>query len=131
MIPTSFRKGIARTSAAVGVFVCSVLPAFAQLNGSLNTSTNNSSNPSALLNPLQATSLTQLLQEILSYVVILGGIALTIMLVYTGFLFVAARGAPEKVSQARSALLWTVVGGILLLGASALATVITSTVSTL
>jgi hypothetical protein len=44
---------------------------------------------------------------------------------------VQARGNPEKVGKARNALLWTVIGGLLLLGASALATVITSTISNL
>jgi hypothetical protein len=84
-----------------------------------------------LQNPLNASDLQSLLNEILGYVVLLGSIALVIMLVYVGFLFVAARGNAEKVSQARQALLWTVIGGLLLLGAQGLATVISSTVQTL
>ena len=107
--------------------------------GTILTGTNN--NPTAapvttggvaLLNPLNASSLQVLLQEILSnFIVPLGSILLTVMIIYTGFLFVAARGNSEKLSQARATLLWTVVGGILLLGATALATVITTTAQSL
>jgi ABC-type uncharacterized transport system permease subunit len=100
--------------ASLGLFA---LPAFAQTSG--------------LVNPLNASSLTDLLQEILNYVVQIGSIFLTLALIYIGFLFVQARGNPEKVGKARNALLWTVIGGLLLLGASALATVITSTISNL
>ena len=53
------------------------------------------------------------------------------MLVYVGFLFVAARGNEEKISSARSALVWTVVGGLILLGASAISAVIQATVGTI
>ena len=97
-----------------------------------NVSATNPSASGALLNPLNATSLSQLLSEILTnFVVPLGGVFLTLMLVYVGFLFAAAQGNSEKIAQARGALLWTIVGGLLLLGASALSLVITSTVSSL
>ncbi|MDR3548863.1 MAG: TrbC/VirB2 family protein [Candidatus Pacebacteria bacterium] len=121
-------KGIGATTLLL--LASPVLAQSVSNTGSSDSSVSNTGT-SALLNPLNVTSLPNLLSEILTYVQTLGGIALTIMLVYTGFLFVSARGNAEKLSQARSALLWTVVGGLLLLGASALATVITSTVSTL
>jgi hypothetical protein len=53
------------------------------------------------------------------------------MIVYVGFLFVAAQGNEEKIRSARSALVWTVIGGLILLGAKAIALVIEQTVSTL
>jgi hypothetical protein len=53
------------------------------------------------------------------------------MIVYVGFLFVAAQGNAEKISSARSALVWTIIGGLLLLGASAIELVIEATVKTL
>ena len=82
-----------------------------------------------LTNPLQAPDLVTLLQEILGYVTQIGGIFLVLMLVYVGFQFVMAQGNPEKVQSARTALLWTAIGGLLLLGAQALAIVIASTVA--
>jgi hypothetical protein len=85
----------------------------------------------ALTNPLQVASLTDLIAKVTQTVVVLGGMFLTFMLIYTGFLFVMARGNEEKVSSARTALLWTVVGGILLLGANAIAIAISSTATSL
>ncbi len=82
----------------------------------------------ALVNPLQVCTLPDLLLLLLDAVVYLGTIFLTIVLVYVGFLFVKAQGKPEEIKKAREALLWTVIGGLLLLGASGLAVVIESTV---
>ena len=84
-----------------------------------------------LENPLNAPDIPTLLNEILAYVRVIGGIFLTLMLVVTGVMFVLARGNPEKVGQARSALMWTAIGGLLLLGAQALASVIAATVQSL
>ena len=85
-----------------------------------------------LTNPLNnIDSLPELLTAILKGVVEIGAIFLTVMIVYVGFLFVAARGNEEKISSARSALVWTVVGGLILLGAQAISLVIQETVKTL
>jgi hypothetical protein len=85
----------------------------------------------ALVNPLAATSITDLIAKILLYVQGIGLTFLTLMLIYVGFLFVNARGNPEKVGAAKTALLWTVVGGLLLLGASAMAQAIAATAGAL
>ncbi|HEX5774834.1 MAG TPA: pilin [Candidatus Paceibacterota bacterium] len=88
------------------------------------------SGPSGLQNPLNnIDSLPDLVYAILDAVVKIGGIVLVLALVYVGFLFVAAQGNEEKIRSARSALMWTVVGGLILLGATAISTVITATVS--
>jgi len=50
------------------------------------------------------------------------------MLVYVGYLFVTARGNDTKLTTAKSALLWTVVGALILLGAEAIALAIQATV---
>ncbi len=84
-----------------------------------------------LQNPLNATSIVQLLQEVLSYVTYIGSIFLVLVLVYVGFQFVMARGNPEAVQKARTALLWTVIGGLILLGANAISIVIVSTAQSL
>ncbi len=84
-----------------------------------------------LCNPLNAPDLVSLFQEILAYVVQIGAIILVMMIIFVGFQYITARGNPEKVSSAHKALLWTVVGGALLLGAEAIALVITATVSSL
>ncbi len=86
----------------------------------------------SLVNPLSnINSLPDLLTAILKGVVEIGAIFLTLMIVYVGFLFVAARGNEEKIRSARDALLWTVIGGLILLGAEAISLVIQATVKTL
>lgn len=85
-----------------------------------------------LTNPLNSiNSLPELLRAILGGVVQIGVIFLTLMIVYVGFLFVAAQGNAEKLSSARSALVWTIIGGLILLGAQAIELVIEATVQTL
>ena len=85
-----------------------------------------------ILNPLNnICNLTDLLNAILQGVVELGSVALVFMLVWVGFLFVAAQGNAEKIQSARSALMWTVIGGLILLGAESISLVIQATVATL
>ena len=84
-----------------------------------------------LQNPLNVSTLPELLNAILRGVVEIGAILLTVMIVYVGFLFVAAQGNEEKIRSARDALVWTVIGGLILLGAEAISLVIQQTVSTL
>lgn len=75
-----------------------------------------------LMNPLKnINSLWDLLAAILQLVVDIGWIFVTLMLIYVGFLFVAAQGNDEKIKNARSALVWTVIGGLILLGAQSIA----------
>jgi hypothetical protein len=85
-----------------------------------------------LTNPLNSIdSLPQLLEVVLKAIVQIGTIILTLALVYVGFLFVVAQGNEEKIRNAKSALLWTIIGGLILLGASAIGAVIGSTVDKL
>lgn len=82
-----------------------------------------------LQNPLNnICDLPTLLKVILQAVIELGSIILVIMLVWVGFLFVMARGNPEEISKARGALVWTLIGGLILLGAQAIMEVIKATV---
>lgn len=84
-----------------------------------------------LENPLNASSLAELLTVILDAVIRLGTLLLVLMLVFVGFLFVTAQGKEEKIRDARSALMWTVIGGLILLGAQTISLVIQSTVNAL
>ncbi len=82
-----------------------------------------------LQNPLKdINSLPDLLNAILKAVVELGSIILVVAIVYVGFKFVVAQGNEEKIKEARGALVWTVIGGLILLGATAISTVIQATV---
>jgi len=94
--------------------------------------TNPSGTSGGLVNPLNGiNSLPEFLKAILAGVVQIGTIVLIMMLVYVGFLFVAARGNAEKLQGAKSALVWTVIGGLVLLGATSIQLVIQGTVDSL
>ncbi len=90
------------------------------------------SDTGGLTNPLNnINSLPEFLNKILEAVVQLGTIVLILAIVYVGFLFVVAQGNEEKIKSARGALFWTVIGGLVLLGAQTIGMVISSTVGAL
>lgn len=82
-------------------------------------------------NPLHSRSLMQLLGGLMEGVVYVGTVALLIGFVWTGALFVFAQGAEEKLKEARRALMWTLVGGVVLLGAEGIARILEATASRL
>jgi hypothetical protein len=81
--------------------------------------------------PEDACTLPGLLKILLTAVVSIGSMLLVLALVWVGFLFIKAQGSEEELRSARSALVWTVFGGLLLLGAQALSMVIQATVQSL
>lgn len=85
-----------------------------------------------LINPLQGGgSLEDFLLNILEFVIRIGTIVVILMTVFVGYKFVAAQGEPGKITEARSMLLWTVVGALILLGSQAIAIGIKATVQAL
>ena len=84
------------------------------------------------MNPLgSGVGLVDLLNKILDFVIQIGTIVVIFMVVYVGYLFVAAQGNDTKITAARTALLWTVVGALILLGAKAIALGIQATAQAL
>ncbi len=79
-------------------------------------------------NPLQSDTLEEFLLAILNVVVYIMYPIIVLMIVYTGFLFVAAQGNPTKLQEARRALIWTVIGALVVLGSKALALAIKGTI---
>ena len=83
-------------------------------------------------NPLTNTpTLTDLIHNILIGAIKIGMPIIVLAIIYCGFLFVAARGNSEKLSDAKRALTYTLIGAAILLGSWAIATLITSTVQAL
>jgi hypothetical protein len=94
--------------------------------------TSDNTSGGGLTNPLGSIdSLPEFMEKILEAIVTLGTIVLTFAIIYVGFLFVKAQGNAEQLSSARSALLWTVIGGLILLGAQTVGMVLQSTVESL
>ena len=65
---------------------------------------------------------------IVKYVLYIGIPVIALAIIYTGFLFVSASGNSEKLTKAKNALLYTLIGGALLLGAFVIAGAISGTV---
>lgn len=86
-----------------------------------------------ICNPLgdNVTDITSFIKVLLRGVLKIGIPIIALAIIYSGFLFVAARGNPEKISGAKDALLYTIIGSAILLGAWALAQLISSTVFSL
>ncbi len=85
--------------------------------------------PGGLENPISSNSLSDFLAKFLGILVQVGFPIIVLAIIYTGFLFVKAQGNPEELQTAKRAFLWTVVGAIILLGASAISVLIQGTVN--
>ena len=118
----------------------SALPAFVATAATTGTDTSTTkttgidttTGSGKLINPLgEGATLPGLLKAILEFVVRIGAVVVVLMLVYVGFLFVTAQGNETKITAAKSGLLWTVVGALILLGAQAIALAIEATVKAL
>lgn len=100
--------------------------------GTKGATTDTSSSGTSLVNPLRnITDLPTLLTAVLKALVKIGTVILILAFIWIGFLFVRAQGNPEQLKKARAAFLWTIIGGLILLGAESISTVIQSTVGKL
>jgi len=81
-----------------------------------------------ICNPISATSITELIRTILEGVVKIGIPVIALAIIYCGFLFVQARGKPGEIERARNSLEYTLLGAAIILGAWAIAQLITETV---
>lgn len=81
-------------------------------------------------NPLDTKidSIPKFIEAIIDIVLIVGVPIIVLAVIYVGFLFVQAQGKPEEITKAKKALLYTLIGAALLLGAFVIANAIVSTV---
>ena len=85
-----------------------------------------------ICNPLSTTStIPDLIRNILQDALKIGIPVVALAIIYCGFLFVSARGNSEKLTKAKDALLWTLIGAAILLGSWAIANMISSTITAL
>ncbi len=84
-----------------------------------------------ICNPLAGKGINNLpafIQKFLVGVLRVGIPVVALAIIYCGFLFVSARGNPEKLGKAKDALLYTLIGAAILLGSWAIAMLISETV---
>ena len=79
-------------------------------------------------NPLSFPNVTDLLAAVLNVFIIIATPIIVFYLIYAGFLYVTARGKPEQIQKASHALLYGVIGGVVILGSVAIVEIVTSLV---
>lgn len=85
-----------------------------------------------ITNPLSGIDdVSTLLAAILSAIVQIAIPFLVLAMMYVGFLFVAARGNPQKLAEARQALFYVILGALIILGSETLSRVLSGTISEL
>jgi hypothetical protein len=108
----------------LGLVICALIVPVFSLYAAVE-----SCDPGKICNPVPSiTSVPGLIQTILEGVLKIGIPIVALAIVYSGFLFVFARGNSEKLTKAKDALLWTLVGAAVLLGSWAIAKMISATV---
>ena len=76
-------------------------------------------------------TINEFIKVLLEGVLKIGLPVVALAIIYCGFLFVAARGNEEKITKAKDALLYTLIGAAVLLGSWAIAELIVNTVNEL
>ena len=79
-------------------------------------------------NPISVNNINDFIKVILVGVIKIGIPIVALAIIYSGFLFVSAQGNPEKLKEAKRALMYTLIGAAILLGSWAIAQIISETV---
>jgi hypothetical protein len=88
--------------------------------------------PVTLKNPIGGTTtFSAFIDKILEVVITIATPIAVLAIIYSGFLFVKARGNEKGLTEAKTVLLWTLVGVMVLLGAQLLSSVIAGTITSL
>ena len=74
----------------------------------------------SLKNPLAYTDLKDFLYAVLQVVTVATIPIVVVMIIYVGFTYVVSRGNPEKIKSANKALVYTVIGATVIIGARAI-----------
>src|SRR3989344_919721 len=83
---------------------------------------------SGLCNPLKFCSISAFIAALLRIVATIAFPIIVLFMIYAGFLFVSARGNPDKLTEAKRIFLWTLIGALIILGAEAISIAIQRTV---
>jgi heme/copper-type cytochrome/quinol oxidase subunit 2 len=115
----TIRKNLTRSAKQVAIFLilCPfIVRAAATPNPNLE--------PVSLANPIKVTSIQELLVALLNIIMILMVPVIVFFIIYSGFKYVTARGNASQVEEATQSLTYAIIGGVLILGAIAISTII-------
>ena len=77
-----------------------------------------------LTNPIKAASFGAFVTAITDIIIQIGIPLAAVFIIWSGFLFVTARGDEKKLTAAKTTLVWTLIGTAIIVGAKVLATAI-------
>ncbi len=83
----------------------------------------------SIMNPLKVGSITGFLKAIIEIVLVFAVPIIVLFIMYAGFLFVTANGEPAQLEKARNALLFAIIGGVIVLGAFLIIDIIEGTIT--
>lgn len=99
------------------------------LSGPSGTGLSGSDGSGKITNPLKSQDIPEFLLKIIDVLLVFALPLIILYIMYAGYLFVTAAGNSEKVTSAKNALLWSVVGGVIVLGARLIISVIQGTIT--
>ena len=85
----------------------------------------------SITNPIKYSDLMSFINALIEIVIQIGTPILVLAVIYVGFLFVQASGKPEKLKEAKDALVYTLIGAAIVLGAFIISAAIKGTVDQL
>ena len=83
----------------------------------------------SLTSYLSFSTIEDLLVAILEVLIVIATPIIVLFIIYGGFLYVTAQGNPEQVKTATRTLTYAIIGGILIIGATAAAVIIKNLVA--
>lgn len=123
---------ILRRFLALGTFVMmTFLPLWCALAQQGSSNTDPGDDPLKLTNPLKAKNIIQFLVQILDILLTFAIPIVVLFIIYGGFKLVVAQGNPSEIEKGRSAILWAIIGGVIVLSAKLIINIIQSTVTAL
>ena len=78
-------------------------------------------------NPIKTGDLLSLINLLIDGLMKVGLVAAACFIIYSGFLFVSARGEPGQITKAKENFFWTIIGTAVILGAKVIVAIITGT----
>jgi len=85
----------------------------------------------SLQNPLRATNLRELLLNVAQILIEFGIPIAAIFIIYSGVMFVTARGNEQQIERAKKNIWWTIVGTAILVGVWVILRLIIGTIESL
>ncbi len=78
----------------------------------------------SLQNPLKFESIQDFIVAVLNVIIVIATPIIVIFIIFAGFQYVTAQGKPEAIKKATQSLTYAIIGGVLIIGAVAIAEII-------